>query len=114
MAKSMSTFVEGSSEDILKQTETDGVLTDENTFTETMNSVVKKEVSGSQIYLTYTHVEEAGGKKVYVIKQVRVLNAALFEKALEEAAQGKSISRQILDETKRHLADKVKESMKKR
>ena len=114
MAKSMGTFVDGFSEDILKQTEKDGMPMDENTFTETMSSVVKKEVSNSQIYLTYTYAEEIEGKKIYVIKQVRVLNAALFGKALEEASQGKSISQQILDETRKHLAGKIIESAKKR
>jgi hypothetical protein len=114
MAKSMNAFVEGSSDDIFKQIEEDGVPIDRNEFDEKMTLTVKSEVAGSQTYLTYTYTEEKGGKTIYIVNELRILNAALFEKALGDVAQGKPISQQILDETKKGIANKIKSLLKKK
>jgi len=108
MAKSMNAFVEGSGNDIFKQIQEDGVPIDKNDFDEKMTLTVKSEVAGSQSYLTYTYIEEKNGKTIYVVNELRILNAALFEKALDDAANGKPISQQILDEAKKGIANKVK------
>jgi hypothetical protein len=43
---------------------------------------------------------------------LRVFNPALFEKALGEAAEGKPLSQQILDETKKGILGKFREAFK--
>jgi hypothetical protein len=114
MAKSMNSFVEGSANDIFAQIQEDGMVTDRNEFDEKMTLTVRSEVAGSQTYLTYTYTEEKGGKTVYVVYELRILNAALFEKALGDAAQGKPLSQQVLDEARRGVADKIKSLLKKK
>jgi hypothetical protein len=114
MAKSMNSFVEGSANDIFAQIQEDGMVVDRNEFDEKMTLTVKSEVAGSQTYLTYTYTEEKGGKTVYVVYELRILNPALFEKALGHVAQGNPLSRQILDEAKKGVADKIKSLLKKK
>jgi len=114
MAKSMNSFVEGSSNDIFQQIQEDGVPIDRNDFDEKMTLTVRSEVAGSQSYLTHTYTEEKNGKTIYVVNELRILNAALFEKALDDAANGKPISQQILDETKKGIANKIKSLLRKK
>jgi hypothetical protein len=113
MAKSMKSFVDGSSNDIFAQIQEDGAPVDRNEFDEKMTLTVKSEVAGSQTYFTYTYTEVINGKTVYIVNELRILNAALFEKALGDVAQGKPVSQQILDEARKGVADKVKNMLKR-
>jgi hypothetical protein len=111
LGKSMNSFVEGNAQDILKVAN-DEELTTEGGYEEAMKLSVNAQVNGSQTYLTYTYVDEIDGKKEYVVTMLRVFNPALFEKALGEAAEGKPLSQQILDETKKGILSKFRDAFK--
>jgi hypothetical protein len=111
LGKSMNAFVEGNAEDILKVA-ADEDLTTEGGYEETMKLSVSAQVNGSQTYLTYTYVDEVGGKKEYVVTMLRVFNPALFESAIGDIAEGKPISQQILDETKKGILSKFRDFFK--
>nr|AGS53581.1 hypothetical protein [uncultured bacterium contig00070] len=111
LGKSMNSFVEGNAQDILKVAN-DEDLTTEGGYEEAMKLSVNAQVNGSQTYLTYTYVDEIDGKKEYVVTMLRVFNPALFETAIGEAAEGKPLSQQILDETKKGILSKFRDAFK--
>jgi hypothetical protein len=118
MGMAINTYVSGESDLIRDQLEQDGIPTDVNEFDEKITLSVGQAVRGAQTYLTYVYIDEdaskRGGKTVYVATEVMVLNAKLFAEAIEEIALGKSISQRIIDETRKGVADRLKNVFKKK
>jgi len=116
MGQSMSAYVKGNSEAVRNKIVEDGIPMEQETFNSKMAIEVDNVVNGSQIYMTYTYTEqrERNGKPitVYVVTEVRILNAALFENALDDISKGKPVSKSIFEKTRDIVADRVKASLK--
>jgi len=116
MGQSMNAFVKGNSEAVRKKIVEDGFPIEEATFNSKMEIAVKNAVSGSQIYLTYTYTEqrERNGKQVtvYVVNELRILNAALFENVLEDVSKGQPVRKSVFEKIRDTIADGVKGLLK--
>jgi len=116
MGQSMNAFVEGNSEAVRNKIIEDGIPIEEETFKSKMAVAVKNAVSGSQIYLTYTYMEqrERNGKPitVYVVNELRILNPALFENVLEDISKGQPVRKSVFDKIRDTIADGVKSLLK--
>ncbi len=116
MGQSMNAFVEGNSEIVRNKIIEDGIPIEEEVFKSKMAVAVKNAVSGSQIYLTYTYMEqrERNGKPitVYVVNELRILNPALFENVLEDISKGQPVRKSVFDKIRDTIADGVKSLLK--
>ncbi|MDR2732260.1 MAG: hypothetical protein LBB36_03480 [Fibromonadaceae bacterium] len=113
LGESMKAAVQANSEDILSQVEEDGSIAEKSIFNQAANVAVNAEVNGSQIFFTYSYIT-AEPKKTYNVMQLRVLNPALFEKALNSNAAGESLGKQLLEESLKGATDKIKNWYKNR
>jgi hypothetical protein len=115
LAKAMEQFVKLNAEDILKQSEDDDGNSSESTeFKRTLEVTASQELRGAQTYITYSRVTKNDkGKDVYQVWVVRVLDAGIFERALGESSQGKSIGK-VIGEFVTGFASKIKGSAKKK
>jgi len=109
LARSVKQFVSTKTTDILAQMEDDEGNSSESTeFKRTLEIVVNQELSVAQTYLTYSRVaKNAKGKDVYEVWVVRVLDVNIFERALAESSQGKSIGK-FIGEIAKNFASKIK------
>ncbi len=116
MGQSMNAFVKGNSEAVRKKIIEDGIPMEEETFNSKMEVAVNNAVSGSQIYLTYTYTFQAerNGKTitVYVVNELRILNAALFENVLEDISKGQPVRKSVFEKIRDTIADGVKNLLK--
>jgi len=115
LAKSVRQVVKSKTEDILKQVEdSEGNSVESTEFRRVLEVVTDQEISGAQTYITYTYVSKnKKGEDVYNVWVVRVLDVNLFERALGESSQGKSIGQFVGDFVK-SFASKVVSQTKKR
>jgi len=116
MGQSMNAFVKGKADGIRKKIIEDGFPLEEDTFNSKMEVAVDNTVSSSQIYMTYTYTEqrERNGKPVtvYVVNELRILNAALFENALEDISKGQPVRKSVFDKVTDGIIDTVKKLLK--
>jgi len=115
LAKSVRQIVKSKTEDILKQAEDDEGNSSESTeYRRVLEAVTEQEISGAQTYITYSFVTKNDkGKSVYNVWVVRVLDVNIFDRALWESSQGKSIGQFVGDFVK-SMASKVVSQAKKR
>lgn len=114
LARSMSAFTNSNSKEIYKKIDDDDDFEESTNKTRVTELTVEQEVKGSQTYLTYTHQVKKGNKLIYEVMEVRVINVDIFEKALAESAQGKSIGQQLVDESVSGFVSKIKKSLGKK
>ncbi|MDR3001569.1 MAG: hypothetical protein LBU89_09920 [Fibromonadaceae bacterium] len=119
LAKNMGTYVEANAEFDEKSEEDEaGVLKEAMVYIADAKLSTNQLVSGAQQYLSYTYIDEEAtqinkGRTVYVTTVVMVLNRELLGKALEDAAKEKSLSEQIIKESKQGVVTIVKNALKK-
>jgi len=115
LAKSVKQVVKSKTEDILKQAEDDEGNSSESTeYRRVLEIVTEQEISGAQTYITYSFMSKNDkGKSVYNVWVVRVLDVNIFDRALAESSQGKSIG-QFVGEFVKSVASKVVSKAKKR
>jgi len=83
-------------------------------YKRTLEITANNELSGAQTYITYSRVTKNDkGKDVYNVWVVRVLDVNIFDRALAESSQGRTIG-QFIGEMAKGFASKVKNSMKKK
>jgi len=115
LAKAVNQFVKTTARDTLMQSEdSEGNSFESAEYTRALEVAASNELRGAQTYLTYSRVTKNDkGKDVYNVWVVRVLDVNIFERALAESSQGKSIG-QIIGEVAKTFALKVKSSIKKK
>jgi hypothetical protein len=108
MARAMGTYVKSNTESIKKTLETDDDYQSSREKIAIENIVIEQEVKNTQIYLTHTHKIKKGSKELDEVFLVLVMDKALFERALAETSQGKSLSMQIINESTKSVASFIK------
>ena len=120
MANNMGTYVKNNT-----KVDAQSDMDEAGVFKETENFLTKGElkteqlVSGAQQYMIYTYIDEAGtelnkGKSVYVTTVVMVMNPEIFSKALWEASKNKSLSEQIIRESRKGVVAILRTAIKKK
>jgi len=115
LAKAVGQFVKNNATDVLQQMEDDdGNFAESMEFKRTLEVTANQELKGAQTYITYSRATKNDkGKDVYQVWVVRVLDASIFERALAESSQGRSIG-QFIGEVAKGFASKIKGSVKKK
>ncbi|MDR2554692.1 MAG: hypothetical protein LBC64_04615 [Fibromonadaceae bacterium] len=115
LSRAVKQFIDTKVKDELKQTEDDeGNSSESMEYKRTLEVTANNELSGAQTYITYSRVTKNDkGKEVYNVWVVRVLDVNIFERALAESSQGRTIG-QFIGEMAKGFASKVKNSMKKK
>jgi len=114
LSRSVKQFVNTTVNDTLLQTEdSNGDPVESTEYKRGLEIVSNQELKGAQTYIQYSRVTKNDkGKDVYQVWVVRVLDVHIFERALTESSQGKSIG-QFVGEMAKSVASKVKDSIKK-
>jgi len=118
LAENMGTYVESTAE--LKDTkdeDPEGVLKVTGTYVAEAKLSTKQLVTGAQQYFCYAYKDEEAteinkGRTVYIATSVVVMNKDLFGKALEDAANEKPVSKQIIKEARKGIVAIAKEALK--
>ena len=115
LSRAVKQFIDTKVKDELKQTEDDdGNSSESMEYKRTLEITANNELSGAQTYITYSRVTKNDkGKDVYNVWVVRVLDVNIFDRALAESSQGRTIG-QFIGEMAKGFASKVKNSMKKK
>jgi len=120
IAKSMGTYVEANAEfrDTSGQDNED-VLREVSTYIANAKLTTKQLVVGAQPYFTYVYIDEEEtqknkGKITYIATTVVVLNKDLFRKALEDVANDRPISEQIIKQSRKGIVDIAKNLLKRK
>lgn len=109
LAKSIQTSVEVNGNDIRNAVDDGENVIDEQVYSSATKFTVNTQVKGSQTYMSYTY------KKDNIIQTtiVKVLNPALFEKALNATAKGEPLGRQLLQESIKGATESIRDWYKK-
>jgi len=119
LANNMGTYVEAQANlDDTKSEDPDGILKVTSSYIANATLKTQQFVSGAQQYLSYTYIDEEAteknGRTVYITTVVMVMNKDLFAKALEEEGKGKSLSEQIIKESRKGIVAIVKNVIEKK
>jgi hypothetical protein len=109
LGESIKASVTSNTLDIINKVKSAGVKVNESQFVQATSVAVESEVTGSQVYLSYTYKEDGE----YKVMQLRVLNSAIFGNALEASSKGKSLEKQLIDKSLEGVTNKIGDWYKK-
>jgi hypothetical protein len=114
LTRSVEQVVEFIAKDSLGQSEYDDI-SEGMEYKRNLSVLSKQAIKGAQTYLTYSYkTKNEKGKDVYNVAVVRVLDKGLFETALTDKSQGKSIAKEMVKEASKSFASKIWDLFKKK